>query len=629
MRMNKRINSSFHIVLVDDNKEFNNQLTHLLEEHNYKLTQYFELDEFIKTIDTTTNKIDLVILNSSSNSDTILELITLINTQLSAKVILLSDNDIGTQREEYFKQGILDYYLTSKKIEYIADDINATISKALSNKKDTIVIIDQNIEFTNQIKQLLEQRSYKVFVANNGKKGIEILKEQEVTLLILDMDLPSKSGFTILEGLKYLYLLNDFLVMSTSNNDNPALIRDALKGGASNFIKKPFLYEEFLLQTDILVDSSRSRKTITKQKQQIEYSLQSFKELVDSSINMMFVFKKNICVDCNNEAVELLEYQNKNDLIGKSIKEIFSTVSVEHYEELMEDTTNHYFNDNLVSKSGIWYDVQIKERNIYIGGKLLKIVAAMDITDIKRNNKIISQQSKMASMGEMIGNIAHQWRQPLTAISVAASGIKLNYELEMEDRAETEKELDNIVENTKFLSATIEDFQNYLKNDRTKSQFFMKSTITKTLAIIQANLESHEIDIVENYQENQQIEGIQNDIVQILLNVVNNAVDKLKVLEVDKRRKVLIDVSFKNNFSVVSVSDSGGGVPEDIIDKIFDPYFTTKHQSQGTGLGLYMTHQIVEKIGGDIGVENKTFMIENEEYYGAKFTLEIPLSFAN
>ena len=626
--MNKHKNS-FHIVIVDNDKEFNNKLTLLLQEAQYKLTQVFSIDNLSETIKTTDKQIDLIVLSINLNVEKTLEIIGLINSKTDAKIVLLSGDNTTPQREEYFKQGILDYYLNNKKVEFIANDIRDTVKKLFTNKEEVILLIDQDELYTNELKQILEQKSYTVLVASCAQEGIELLKEHEITLLVLDMELSDNSGLTILEGLKYLYLLNDFLVMATSRSNNPSLMRDALKYGASNFMKKPFLYEEFLLQIDILVEASRSRKIITKQKQQIEQSLESFKELVNSSINMMFLFKKNICVDCNNEAVELLEYKNKENLIGKSLKDIFNTVSAEHYEELIEDTVDHYFNDKIVSKNGTCYDVQIKERNIYIGGKLLKIVAAMDITDIKRNNKIISQQSKMASMGEMIGNIAHQWRQPLTAISVAASGIKLNYELDMEDRKESIVELENIIQNTKFLSTTIEDFQSYLKNDRTKSQFFLKNTIRKTLAIIQANLESQEIEIVENYYEDKQIEGIQNDIVQTLLNVVNNAVDKLKTLPNNQKRKILIEVNSESNFSLVTISDSGGGVPNDIIDKVFDPYFTTKHQAQGTGLGLYMTHQILEKIGGDISVENGTFTIEDKEYYGAKFILQIPLKFLN
>ena len=361
--MNKHKNS-FHIVIVDNDKEFNNKLTLLLQEAQYKLTQVFSIDNLSETIKTTDKQIDLIVLSINLNVEKTLEIIGLINSKTDAKIVLLSGDNTTPQREEYFKQGILDYYLNNKKVEFIANDIRDTVKKLFTNKEEVILLIDQDELYTNELKQILEQKSYTVLVASCAQEGIELLKEHEITLLVLDMELSDNSGLTILEGLKYLYLLNDFLVMATSRSNNPSLMRDALKYGASNFMKKPFLYEEFLLQIDILVEASRSRKIITKQKQQIEQSLESFKELVNSSINMMFLFKKNICVDCNNEAVELLEYKNKENLIGKSLKDIFNTVSAEHYEELIEDTVDHYFNDKIVSKNGTCYDVQIKERNI-------------------------------------------------------------------------------------------------------------------------------------------------------------------------------------------------------------------------------------------------------------------------
>jgi PAS domain S-box-containing protein len=627
--MNKNIKNDFSIVIIDNVKEFNNKLTKYLQIYDYTIVQFFTIKDGLRYILDDQNRIDLLILNIDFIKEHNLKVSQFLEQRDEINTILISKEDRADKREEYFKRGILDYYLSSKKVEHIAKGIYNTIQKLTYNKKETILLIDGSKQLCSLLQFLLQKRSYNVLSAQTAKEGIEILKENEVTLLILDMELPDVYGLEILETLEDLYLFNDFLVMTTSKNANPSLIRDALKGGASNYMKKPFLYEEFLLQTDILAESSRSRKLITQQKQKIEHSLQSFKELVNSSINMMFVFKKNICVDCNNEAVKLLEYGSKGEIVGKDIQSIFSTVSNEHYENLIEDTTDHYFEDKMESQKGKWYDVQVKERNIYIGGKLLKIIAAMDISDIKRNNKIISQQSKMASMGEMIGNIAHQWRQPLTAISVAASGIKLNYELEMEDRDETIKELENIVQNTQFLSTTIEDFQNFLKNDRTKTQFFIQNTIEKTLAIIQANIESHEIDIIQEYEQDHQIEGIQNDLVQILLNIINNAVDILKVKEAGVKRKILIKVSYDEEFSIISIQDSGGGIPEDIADKIFEPYFTTKHQSRGTGLGLYMTHQIIEKIGGTLEVSNSSFTIEGEEFYGAKFLFKAPLVFIN
>lgn len=443
--------------------------------------------------------------------------------------------------------------------------------------------------------------------------------------MILDMELPDIHGLDLLEGLRDMYLLNEFLVLVVSGNDNPSIVRQALKGGAINFLKKPFLYEEFLLKIDISVKSSRARKTINEQKKQIENSLKSFKELINSTINSMFVFKDNICMDCNNEAIDLLGYESKEKVLGKGIIDIFADVSDTHHNELLDNKIDHYFEDKVINVNGNIYDVQIKERNVSIDGKLLKIVAVMDITDIKRNEKILSQQSKMASMGEMIGNIAHQWRQPLTAISVAAGGIKLNYEFDMEDRAETIEELDNIVENTQFLSATIEDFQNFLKNDRSAIAFSLKSTIQKTLTIIKANLEAQDIDVVQKYSGDIQLFGIQNDLVQVLLNIINNAVDVLKHRN-DKKRYVLIEVLEEDNNAFINIYDSAGGVPKNIIDKVFEPYFTTKHQSQGTGLGLYMTHQIITKMNSSINVSNEKFNIKSEDYFGAKFSIKVPIS---
>ena len=293
----------------------------------------------------------------------------------------------------------------------------------------------------------------------------------------------------------------------------------------------------------------------------------------------------------------------------------------------MDDKVDHYFEDTILSKDESIYQVQIKERNILIDNKVLKIVAVMDVTDLKRNEKIISQQTKMASMGEMIGNIAHQWRQPLTAISIAAGGIKLNYEFEMEDREETIVELDNIVENTRFLSSTIESFQNFLKVNKTTSIFDIQSTFKKTLSIIDANLRSNNIFVIEEYLANGSISGIQNELMQVFLNIINNAADVLKTLAVKTiKRYIKLSLIKNENNIIISIHDNGNGISNEIINKVFEPYFTTKHQSQGTGLGLYMTHQIIEKMGGQIKVQNEEFEFEDNQYFGANFTICFPLN---
>ncbi len=620
---------NFPILIIDTDKEFNNRLTYHLKQYGYDIDQAFTQNETQEKIKTYADTLQLIILNLNIQDNSEDDIFDFIRQTTDCKVIILSERDIGLQRESYFEQGILDYFITSYKVHHISNDIHKMIQDLQENQKETILIIDASISMLNRLQTILEKRSYNILTATNAREGIELLKNHEIGVLILDMELPETNGLSILEGLRDLYLLDGFFVLAVSSSNESSTVRDALKRGAKNFLKKPFSYEEFLLKVDLLVKESRAKQTVNKQKREIENSLKSFQELLHATINPMFIFENDTCIDCNTEAVELLELNSIHEVYQMPLIEIFQNVSKEHQNELLDDATNHYFEDVVVSASGKNYNVQVKERNVVIDRKPVKLISIMDITQIKRNEKIISQQSKMASMGEMIGNIAHQWRQPLTAISVAAGGIQLNYELGMEDQQEILKELENIINNTRFLSDTIEDFQNYLKNDRTRTQFFIQHTIHKTLAIIQANIESHEIYIVQKYHENKQLEGIENDLVQVLLNIINNAIDVLKVLDKKKKRKVLIETKFDNNFMSLNIYDSGGGVPNEISDKIFDPYFTTKHQSQGTGLGLYMTHQIIEKIGGSISVMNDEFETDGEKYFGAKFMLQIPLVFPN
>ncbi len=615
------------ILIIDNNKEYNTKLYLKFKTYNYTITQSFDEKEVSDIISNKKNKFDLIILNIDFDDNTTTNIFDYIIIHSTAKIILLSKEDIGLKREEYFRHGILDYHMTNRKLSHIVDDINESMQKLNTNKKETILIIDDSKIMCEITKNLFEHRNFNVIIANTALDGLALIKNNDISLLLLDIELPDIHGLALLDKLRELNLLNNFLVLVVSGNDNPSIIRDALKGGASNFLKKPFLFEEFLLKVDILVKSSRDKKTTIKQKRQIENSLASFRELVNSTIGSTFIFKKHICIDCNNEAINLLGYKIKKEVVGQAISDIFKDVSSKHCAELLDDKIEHNFEDNIMKSDGTIYQVHIKERNVLIDNKTLKIVAVMDITQIKQNNKILNQQSKMASMGEMIGNIAHQWRQPLTAISVAAGGIKLNYEFDMEIREETIKELDNIVENTKFLSSTIEDFQNFLKIDRTTQQYSIKDTIKKTLAIIQANLTTYEINILENYHLDIKLNGIQNDLVQVLLNIINNASDILKTKDInDDKKYIIIDLDkTENNNIIITIQDSAGGVPNDIIDKIFEPYFTTKHQSSGTGLGLYMTHQIITKMGGNIDVKNSNFTIENQMLIGAKFTITIPI----
>ncbi len=496
-----------------------------------------------------------------------------------------------------------------------------------SDRKYNILTTEKTLSMNVAINKIIKDKKYNLIITKNYQETMDILKTENISLIICDMNLHDIDFLDIMSRIKKENLLENIVMLVLSNMENANLVKKILKFGATDFLKTPFIDNELLLKVELLIKKLLDNSIIIEQKKQIEDSLKKFQELLDSTISAMYIFKDTICVNCNKEASELLGLSSKKDILNKKIFDIFQNIPQNHAQLLLDDKVEHNFETSIINSDGKKYELQIRERNVLIGDEQLKIISAMDITQIKRDEKILSQQSKLASMGEMIGNIAHQWRQPLTAISIAASGIKLTYELDIEDKEETIESLDNIVKNTKFLSSTIEDFQNFMRNDRESTTFFIQNTINKTLVIIDPNLKLEGITIVTQEKNDIQITSIQNDIVQVLLNIINNAIDILKIRQIEEQdRYIFINISLDKEFVYINILDTAGGIPKTIIDKIFEPYFTTKNQSRGTGLGLYMTHQIITKLGGKVDVVNEEIKYQGKQYTGAKFTVSLPIS---
>ena len=246
---------------------------------------------------------------------------------------------------------------------------------------------------------------------------------------------------------------------------------------------------------------------------------------------------------------------------------------------------------------------------------------------LKRANqeRIMIQQSRHAAMGEMIGNIAHQWRQPLSAISSSASSTKLQLDLHLANEEEVKKSLDKIMDYVQFLTKTIEDFRNFFRQDREKTKFNIIDILNNSISLIEASYKNNDIEIITNFSKNEFLAfALPNELSQVFLNILNNSKDAL-INKNLSTKLVNINIYEDENFNIIEVHDNAFGIEEEIITKIFDPYFTTKHKSQGTGIGLYMTKEIIEKhMNGLITVQNNSFTINSKEYYGACFTIFIP-----
>ena len=247
-------------------------------------------------------------------------------------------------------------------------------------------------------------------------------------------------------------------------------------------------------------------------------------------------------------------------------------------------------------------------------------------THIKENTKqhhILFQQSKMAAMGEMLGNIAHQWRQPLSVITTAATGMKVQKEFGTLDDEAINRSVDTITDSALYLSKTIDDFRNFFKRDKTETNFSTNEVIGKVLKLTKSQFKIHEISIIKNIEEFN-LFGLENEFVQALINILNNAKDAL--IDKEAPKLIFINVLKNDNKAIIKIADNGGGIDEKIIDKVCEPYFTTKHQSQGTGIGLYMTEEIIVKhMYGKFTISNIETIYENVTYKGAQITIELDL----
>ena len=282
-------------------------------------------------------------------------------------------------------------------------------------------------------------------------------------------------------------------------------------------------------------------------------------------------------------------------------------------------------------KDGTNFFVEIKTNGITLDGQEYLYAASRDITERKltqnqliKKDTIIEQQTKLVSMGEMIGNIAHQWRQPLSIITTNASSLKVKSEFGLNiDHEELKNVCDSIVTQAQYLSNTIDDFRNFIKEDKEYSNILISEILKKTISLVGPSLKNNFINLILDIKDDLEIFGNKNELEQALINIINNSKDALLENQNDAQRYVFINTKKLSQDELqLEILDNAGGIAQNIINRVFEPYFTTKHQSVGTGIGLSMAYKIIkERHEQNIEVSNKDFIFENKEFRGASFLI--------
>jgi signal transduction histidine kinase len=237
------------------------------------------------------------------------------------------------------------------------------------------------------------------------------------------------------------------------------------------------------------------------------------------------------------------------------------------------------------------------------------------VEELHERDRLLLQQSRQAALGEVIGNIAHQWRQPLNALGLIIQELSLVYELGNFSKERLDSTVNAAMDIIFRMSQTIDDFSNFYKPDRDKRWFRVNNVVMKTISLIEASFREYQISIDAIVGDDLEIKGYPNDYAQVLLNILVNARDALLERGIADPW-VKVSTRMDMGKSTVIVSDNAGGIEEDIMARIFDLYFTTKESGLGTGIGLFMAKIIIEKnMGGRLTVSNSG--------YGAEFRIEV------
>lgn len=308
--------------------------------------------------------------------------------------------------------------------------------------------------------------------------------------------------------------------------------------------------------------------------------------------------------------MQVSEFYTDNKQRDKIISSIKEDGKVENLEMSFKTMKGNTF-IGLLSLTDIIY----KGEDCFMG-------MVKDISIQKEQEKKLARQSKLEALGEMISNIAHHWRQPLNAISLASSGIITQHELDILDDEALIDSISVIDQQAQFLSKTLDSFRDMIDDAQLEKTNFKLNTLIKYL------IHKHKFDfkLELSLDDDVQLFGARANMEKAIISILNNSNEQFQKQTNITNKYVTIKTIKKKYDIIIEIEDSAGGISEDIIDKIYEPYFTTSHMSRGKGLGLYNTHKFITvDMRGLIDVSNSTIIHENEETLGAKVTIELPI----
>lgn len=358
-------------------------------------------------------------------------------------------------------------------------------------------------------------------------------------------------------------------------------------------------------------------KELTEAIQDLKQSHETLHSVTESIQDLIFYKDLSYTyIGCNQTCARFFG-KEVSDFIGKNDFDIFPPEYAIGFREKdtlmfekMESSTNEEWVKNFKGEDTLLLTTKTPLFNSK--SELIGLVGiARDITkeyrlehEIKEQQAILAQQTRLAAMGEMIGNIAHQWRQPINALGLIIQDLGGAYRFGELNQDYIDSISTKAMDQIQYMSNTIDDFRNFFNPDKDKKRFSLNESIENAKKIIRQGIHNSAIECTVSISRDIFIHGYKNEFSQVMFNLISNAKDAL--LENQPSYPwIRITVTSKENKAVITVSDNAGGIDPDILPRIFDPYFTTKEEGKGTGIGLYMAKKIIENhMGGTLQVKN-------------------------
>ncbi|MFH0783997.1 MAG: cache domain-containing protein [Pseudomonadota bacterium] len=361
-----------------------------------------------------------------------------------------------------------------------------------------------------------------------------------------------------------------------------------------------------------------------------------YKTLFNVANDAILISNDLFYVECNEKAVEMFGL-SREKLLSKTILDCSPELqpdglrSDERLAAILQDSRNgeqHVFRWSFIREDGVEFPASVSLTSFRLKNRDLVLSSVRDISKRVDAEGQLMQAQKMAAVGEMLGAIAHQWRQPLNTLSTYISSLQAAHYNSMLSKDIIERVVTGAGDQIAFMSKTIDDFRNFFKPSKTKGPVDILKAVISAVKLMEAQMRHNSITLtVTNMTGTNSliVFGYQGEFIHVLVNILANAkeaiIENIGRTRASTTRSIAIVVSGNDDAAIIEIIDSGGGIPEHLLPKIFNPYYTTKGTSSGTGMGLYMSKMIVEKeMGGELRAENTVggarFMITLKKMIG-------------